>query len=213
MANNAPLLNLGCGDCTPHGWENVDYAFGARLTRLPGFSALNRRLRLFNLDWDQRIRLHDLRKPLPWQSGSVQAVYSSHTLEHLSREQGRRLIEEAFRVLMPGGILRIVVPDLAQMVRDYTSGTVAADYFLDHLGVLTANGDGSAKEYLEPLISFPHKCMYDQETLLTLFGDCGFNATPRSHLDSDIPDIGDIETAERTHHAVVVEGTKPFARS
>lgn len=210
MATNAPLLNLGCGNCTPTGWENVDYAFGARLTRLPGFTAINRRLRLFNLDWDKRIKLHDLRKPLPWSSNSVRAIYSSHTLEHLSREQGRRLLQEACRILIPGGILRIVVPDLAQMVRDYTSGSIPADHFLDHLGVLTANGDGSAKEYLEPLISFPHKCMYDESTLLTLFDESGFDAEARSYLDSAIPGIGDIETEERTRHAVVVEGTKPF---
>ena len=51
----------------------------------------------------------------------MDVVYHSHLLEHLQQEEGEDLIQECFRVLKPGGILRIVVPDLERICRDYLS--------------------------------------------------------------------------------------------
>jgi len=202
------MLNLGCGAQTPEGWHNVDYAWGARLARFPGFRLINRRLGIFNLQWQGDIVLHDLRRPLPWPDNSAVAVYCSHTLEHFSRDQGRRLLAEIHRVLGPAGVVRIVVPDLARIVERYCRGDLRSDHFLDALGVLTANGDGSLKERLAPLIKFPHKCMYDQATLLRLLDCHGFDAEPRRHLESIIPGLERLELAGRTEGAVVVEGYK-----
>jgi len=51
----------------------------------------------------------------------VDVVYHSHLLEHLQQEEGEDLIQECLRVLKPGGILRIVVPDLERICTDYLS--------------------------------------------------------------------------------------------
>ena len=51
----------------------------------------------------------------------MDVVYHSHLLEHLHQEEGEDLIQDCFRVLKPGGILRIVVPDLERICRDYLS--------------------------------------------------------------------------------------------
>ncbi len=40
-------LNLGCGNQVVTDWINVDYFIGARLSRRPGFSLLNKKLKLF----------------------------------------------------------------------------------------------------------------------------------------------------------------------
>ncbi|MEZ6093034.1 MAG: methyltransferase domain-containing protein [Pirellulaceae bacterium] len=58
-------------------------------------------------------------KGLPFEDGSFEAVYHSHLLEHLTPEQGHRLIEDCFRVLEPNGVLRIVIPDLERIARLY----------------------------------------------------------------------------------------------
>src|SRR5260370_11714954 len=71
------------------------------------------------IPWSPSILIRDVRKPLPFSDGSVSVVYASHVLEHLYREEGQRLIAESFRVLAPGGILRIVVPDLRAIVEEY----------------------------------------------------------------------------------------------
>jgi len=61
----------------------------------------------------------DLRRSLPFPAGSFQAVYAAHVLEHLVPAEAVRLLAEVRRLLAPGGIVRIVVPDLEGIARAY----------------------------------------------------------------------------------------------
>lgn len=63
--------------------------------------------------------VHNLRKGIPAESDSVDAVYHSHVFEHIDREAIPGFLAEVLRVLRPGGVQRIVVPDLETLVRDY----------------------------------------------------------------------------------------------
>lgn len=201
-------LNLGCGSQLPSGWTNVDYALGARIARIPLFRALNKKIRLFRMDWDDAIVLHDLTRTFPWPDNSVDVVYSSHTLEHMSREQGRAFLAECHRVLKPGGIIRIVVPDLSSIVRNYLDGNLQAEDFVDTLGVLYLDAGGRWKNRLAPFVQYPHKCMYDTPALVRCLTNVGFDARGRSPFDSTISGIADIEIQDRTVDAVIVEGVK-----
>lgn len=201
-------LHLGCGSLVPEGWINVDYALGARLAKVFFFGILNRKLKLFDLDWNEEIYIHDLTKKLPWADNSVDIVYSSHTLEHFSREEGRSFLYECHRVLRKNGIIRIVVPDLRHVVTGYIEGRIRADNFLEKLGVLYGNSKSSFKNRLSPLIHFPHKCMYDTPRLLEVLSDVGFEAKSREPFDSDISDVRLVELEGRTENAVIVEGRK-----
>jgi predicted SAM-dependent methyltransferase len=49
---------------------------------------------------------------LPFAAESVTLIYSEHMLEHLPAHTGARVLREAYRVLAPGGVLRIATPDL-----------------------------------------------------------------------------------------------------
>jgi SAM-dependent methyltransferase len=208
MRSRSIKLNLGCGSRTPADWENVDYALGARLAKLPGFGIVNARLRLFDLAWARRIRIHDLRKPFPWPADHADVIYSSHTFEHLTREQGSHFLREAHRVLKPGGILRLVVPDLAHIVAQYHTGGLPADRFIEALDVLTEHGRSGWKASWAALTAFPHKCMYDEAALVAACRRHGFDVRGRTAHNSAIDDIGVVELAERTIHAVIVEGIK-----
>lgn len=61
----------------------------------------------------------DVVRGLPIPSGSAQGVYASHVLEHLSLEDFRLALRETFRILAPGGIFRLVVPDLKSRASHY----------------------------------------------------------------------------------------------
>lgn len=202
-------LNLGCGQTVIAGWDNVDYSLGARLARIPVLGWLVRRTKLFNVEWNSSIKLHDLRKPLPYPADSVDIIYTSHTLEHLSREDGRLLLESCNQVLKPGGVLRIVVPDLAEYVRRYQQGEIMAEDFIEDLGVLYGvGGKKGLKRLLAPFIEFPHRCMYDTPGLVRILRGIGFDANAREGFDSAIADIRSIEQASRVEKAVVVEAHK-----
>lgn len=130
------LLNLGCGartcprpeviniDWSPYLWLNRNSVLrlGARLVlrgeQLQRFKAIS-----------SNILVHDLRKPLPFPNDSVDAVYHSHVLEHFDRTLAEVFLMEIKRVLRPGGIHRIVVPDFEQLCRNY----------LNHISIAETN--------------------------------------------------------------------------
>jgi len=201
-------LNLGCSGQIIDGWINVDYAFGARLSKIPFFRALNKYVRFFDMDWDDKIFIHDLRKPLPWENESVNIIYSSHTLEHLTKAEGYNLLLECYRVLKPQGIIRIIVPDLQCIVNDYNAHVFPADEFIENLDVLYIDKGSKFKLLLAPLVQFPHKCMYDTRILLSILLKLGFQAQSRKLFESAIPDIRTFEIPERLKFAVIIEGQK-----
>ncbi|BCX12980.1 MAG: hypothetical protein KatS3mg067_1918 [Thermosynechococcus sp.] len=50
---------------------------------------------------------------------SVDLIYNCHVLEHFKRRDVPRVLKEWHRVLKPGGVLRISVPDFAQICKVY----------------------------------------------------------------------------------------------
>ena len=202
------MLNLGCGSRVVANWTNIDYALGARIAKLPLFAAVNRRFRIFQLDWNPAIEIHDLRNPLPYPDDSVDIIYTSHTLEHFTKADGRFIILECRRVLKPAGLLRIVVPDLAAFVQGYLDGHLRATDFVQKLGVLYEQRGNRFKRRFSMFLQSPHKCMYDSPTLVELLRECGFDANVKAPFESAICDIQLIEIEDRTKDAVIVEGIK-----
>ena len=90
------LLNLGCGHRFHRDWVNIDF---------------------YPIAPD--VIVHNLLEKLPFADHSFEAVYHSHVLEHFSKEDGKSFIKECHRVLKPNGIIRVVVPDLEQIVKLY----------------------------------------------------------------------------------------------
>lgn len=107
-------VNIGCGEVFHADWFNLDVSPVA-----------------------PDVRRLDVRKPLPFADGEVDAVYHSHVLEHLTTNEGARMLAECFRVLKPGGIVRVAVPDLEGIARAY----------LDALAVAEAGGDPTLYEW------------------------------------------------------------------
>jgi SAM-dependent methyltransferase len=203
-------LNLGCGTRTPDQWTNVDYSLGARLGKIPPLRPLLRSVGIFHIEWSASIFIHDLRRPLPWPDGSVTAIYSSHTLEHLTKDAGQRLLCECRRVLSPGGVIRIAVPNLPAMLEEYHKGVYPAVDLFERLGVTCERqGDGRLRRWLAPLIRFPHRCMYDAESLLAALSNAGFDARLHAPLLSRVPDIADVECEERVRGGVIAEARVP----
>jgi SAM-dependent methyltransferase len=120
------LLNLGSSARVAPGWNNIDSSWLFRIGRHRRLSALLRRGGLISAVRYERIRnidrgaiLWDLSKGIPFPDELFDAVYHCHLLEHLDREAAPGFLAECFRVLKPGGVLRVVVPDLESLARRY----------------------------------------------------------------------------------------------
>lgn len=90
------LLNLGCGTVFHPAWINVDIASSS-----------------------PEVQIYDIRRKLPYPDAYFDACYSSHVIEHFKPEEAEKMLAECWRVLKPQSIVRIVVPDLESIVREY----------------------------------------------------------------------------------------------
>lgn len=225
-------LHLGCGLTTPDGWINIDGSWNARLAKHPTLRRVAHSLHLVPPDkvdvpWSSRIFIHDVRKPLPFPSGSAEAIYSSHLLEHLYFEEGKSLVRECFRVLASEGVLRMIVPDLASIVREYlgreqigessTGSEVLepADRLNERLLMrppAPPSGNLMYRWYTTVADFHQHKWMYDENSLKALLRAAGFANVERMPLHtSRIAGIEQIEQPSRVANGqgICVEGVKP----
>jgi ubiquinone/menaquinone biosynthesis C-methylase UbiE len=181
-------INLGCGKSPTEGWVNYDNSPRVR----------------FRIGWGRNAHIryaNALRLPHP--DNSVDVIYSSHMLEHLDRSQANRFMREALRVLIPGGILRLAVPDLKKHVDAYCeSGD--ADAFLERMLVCVPF------DRLKTALVGPrhHLWMYDAKSLTALLTQAGFvRACSLPAGETIIPDPGALNLREREDESVYVEAT------
>jgi SAM-dependent methyltransferase len=127
------LLNIGCGHAFHHAWVNLDAEPAA-----------------------PEVRAWDIRRGLPFPEMHFEAAYGSHVLEHLEQPAAKRLLRELHRVLAPGGILRLAVPDLEAIAKLY----------LDSLQRAAAGEDNAAWRYDWAMLE-----LYDQAVRSRSGGD------------------------------------------
>jgi SAM-dependent methyltransferase len=199
-------VNLGCGLAVTKGWINVDASLNALVASWPRalhkilyrLSGANRYYSLeqyCNLLENHVFVHHDLAHSLPLKDGTADFIYSSHFLEHLFKPDAERLLKESYRVLKPGGIVRVCVPDLAYAVLLYSQGKkeqMLENYF-----------------FVEDKESFlaRHKYMYDFELLKNLLEKIGFTQIELcSYQKGKTPDLEKLDN--RPEETLFVEAEK-----
>ena len=90
------MVNVGCGSFSNDDFVNVDANPGWNIHH---FARVDRRL--------------------PFKTGTVDLLYASHVLEHISWKRTPEVVAEWVRVLRPGGMLRIAVPDFDALYEYY----------------------------------------------------------------------------------------------
>ena len=159
-------LDLGCGPNTHPGFINLDYVWH------PGI----------DLCWDvaEGISLPD---------ASMKGVFSEHCLEHFSLPTVRFLLAEIRRLLRPGGVVRIVVPDAGLYLDLYSrrrAGEATADFPYEDAvrasGLTSPLASVNRVFYVDRDSPAGHRCMFDRDLLTELLGLAGFRDVRRERF-------------------------------
>jgi predicted SAM-dependent methyltransferase len=213
---SGPRLNLGCGPVQPAGWVNIDGSNRARLaSRLAPLDRMLVRLGILSpTEFGPTVKICNLRKRLPYRDGSVAAIYSSEVWEHFTYEDALRLTRECFRVLAPGGVLRVCVPDGVAFWREYVQlhdAQMAAAPGSRSAALLRAHVQSyfrciCTKRIWLGSLGHLHKWQFDEIQLVDMFEQAGFiNVARAPYHESRIPGIEKIEC----YDFLIVEGVKP----
>jgi predicted SAM-dependent methyltransferase len=190
-------LQLGCGANCPTTFINVDFFWR------PGV----------DLCWD-------LKRRLPFRSASISGIYTEHCIEHLSlfgtgfelRGPCVQLINECHRMMRPGAIIRIVVPDAQLYLETYLhrihgDATNRFPYegnkpnWLPILHVNRIFYDGRESP-------MGHCTMFDFDLIAQLLKECGFHNVNRKGFQSGDNPVLLIDSPGRARESLYVEATR-----
>ena len=141
---------------------------------------------------------HDLRYPLPYNNESFLGIFSEHTLEHLHPFEAIRLLKEIQRVLLPGGVLRLTVPDLDKYID--ACNNKKSDFFLrfsnncEMIWSLTQN--------------YEHLSVWNYEMLKLQLENCGFSKITKTELNKGINSKLLLDKKGRNPETLYVEAIK-----
>jgi predicted SAM-dependent methyltransferase len=215
-------LNLGCGSVRPSAWTNTDSSLNAHLQRIPLFGKLVRRA-FRTVEYSENNLVYmNLNRRWAYGNNSVDIVYASHLFEHLSKGSADLFLRESHRCLKPGGVIRIVVPDLYKICKRYIETFENSDepdptqFIMWAINMHREGQYGSNIGWLKKMVlewqDYPHqhKFMYDEKSLTARMKEHGFtNIRSLSYGVSDyISEIKDVEGKKESYLSIYLEAKK-----
>jgi SAM-dependent methyltransferase len=218
LGKGTSYVQYGCGLCAPEGWINFDASPRLRIERVYGLRSVLR-ASIGHL-FPPNARFGDIVRGLPIADGSAQGVYCSHVLEHVPRDDIPAVLRNTFRLLRPGGVFRLVVPDLRWRVARYLAAASGGDAMAaDGLIASCLLGTRTGPRTLEARVRrqfgrSAHLWMYDFAALRYLLAETGFDHIRRCTLgDSNDPMFTLVEEADRFCEAgeaeLAIEAIRP----
>ena len=206
------FYNVGAGGFSHPCWTNVDYGsdwYGPVQSNFVQYDLLGT-------------------DPLPVADGTAEIVYSSHSIEHIPEDAAQRLFNEAYRVLRPGGYVRLTCPDsdlsLAALRRDDEdffywdrSGTPIEHKWLDHgaTSLVAQMSPADVRELIDDEQALKglggrynyerpgdHVSRWNPEKLIAALGEAGFKAYRSGFGQSACPVLRNTRYFDNTHPAM-----------
>lgn len=194
-----PKLHIGCGSNELAGWLNTELC--------------PRGGQIF-LDATRRF---------PFEDAVFRFVYSEHMIEHISLRDAGVMLGECFRVMAPGGVIRIVTPDLMALKRVLDAPlTPTLDayvhYSFDAYKIQAPAADG-VYVFNCFMRAWGHQFIHTEPSLRRLLVAAGFDdIRPTPLNDSSHPELRGLAKSDRMPdgflemESFVLEGRKPDPR-
>jgi predicted SAM-dependent methyltransferase len=205
-------LHLGCGPLIVPGWVNVDKSPNVVLSRVPALKRGLARIGVLSqghvdATFTRDVVHADVLAGLPYPDGAAQLIYHGHVIEHLSRPQALRFLQECARLLAPGGVMRVCTPDLRQIVAAYEAGErggadapMPADRFMLTLETYVDLPGARLQRFVRRnfATAYVHQWLSDAESLAQLMREAGLEpGPPLGFREGDFPDLDQLEIREQ----------------
>lgn len=163
-------ISLGSGGVRLAGWIHIDFDACCR----PDIRA-------------------DLRADLPFETACADFLHSEDFIGQLTFSQARHFLTECHRILKPGGVLRILTPDLEKLVSLYQKRDQhLKDLWDQEVGIPLVVG--TMGELVHAALTFAEQnSFFDEETLRALLEPIGFTVHRREFGQSPFPELRNID--------------------
>ena len=187
-------INLGSGFKTFDDYINIDF-----------FSFSNK------ADYEA-----DFRYPLKINDDCVDGIFTEHVLEHLTYDQVERLLKECYRILKPGGIIRIIVPDVSIFIEKYCLNDTdwfsqwEKHVFIESEDVTRRNRRMISKMTAVSFVTqeYGHVSCWDFETLEIFLATANFKMTEKTAFEQGSNKKLLKDNDSRASISLYVEGSK-----
>jgi hypothetical protein len=196
-------VQYGCGLCTGRSWANYDSSPTLCLQRVPLLGPMLLRA-AGAVPFPPEARYGDICRGRLAPRWSCAGIYASHVLEHLSLEDFAVALRHTFEMLQPGGVFRLIVPDLAARAKRYVASLDAGadeanSAFMrsSHLGMETRPRGlpGALRGHFG---NSAHLWMWDEPSLARALRLAGFVAIRRCAFnDCEDPMFREVEEEDR----------------
>jgi predicted SAM-dependent methyltransferase len=174
-------LHWGCGEWAIPGWINSDIK-----------------------EWEGVDIVCDIRDGLPLETDSIDYAVSIHALPEIPYPEQIPALEELRRVLRPGGVLRLSLPDLDRAIKAYLDRDDR--YFL----VPDEEVKSTSAKMIVQLLWFGHsRMLFTHELMDELLRKAGYSSVTRCEFQqtaSPYPEI--VQLDNREQESFFVEAVK-----
>lgn len=195
QTHKAHKLHLGCGSNYLEGWFNTDLYPDSKRTHL------------------------NATKRFPFPDNSFDFIFSEHMIEHIPYVGGHTMLSECFRVLKPGGTLRIVTPDMTFLLDLYQNRKEGVNKRYIDWSCDIFIKDSAPRHPVSVINNFyrdwGHQYIYDYDVIHSTFEEIGFNNIQKLALNqSTHPELCGLEHEKRSPEgfleleSMIIEGKK-----
>jgi len=177
--------------------ELIDELFGNEIVKVQFCCGKNRKNKVFS-DWKNYDKEMDIREPLPIEDNTVDFIYCEHGLEHIPFDSVVPFLDECYRILRKGGVVRLAVP-CVEILKDrydkeYEKLRNEDQRWLRKMGWKRIDKE---KSIYQLMFGFKHKSFFTITMLVELLSLCGFEPQEEEINSSNYPDLAGIDGTGR----------------
>jgi predicted SAM-dependent methyltransferase len=159
-------INLGSGHWKFEGWVNVDIDLDSQ----PDVCA-------------------NLSGGLPFANGVAALMHTEDFIDQLELENAAEFLHECHRILAPGGVLRVLTPDMQKLAHLYLNDPLRLKSMWKEFVGVPLELDTAGEIFNIGMRFAGHTFLYDAETFTALSSSCGFDARRVEYQQSEVTEL------------------------